>query len=74
MKTDGAAAIARLTALVERQALPARGSYGRLGLNTLIALGADPAVARSTMLAAGIEPENLDRQVTFALRRLDCSY
>lgn len=74
MKAEGATAIPRLTALLERQALPARGSYGRLGLNTLIALGADPALARSTMLAAGVEPESLDRQMTSALRRIDCSY
>jgi hypothetical protein len=74
MKTQACPALPALTALLERRALPAAGSYGRLGLNTLIALGADPGKAKDTMLAAGIEPTVVDKQLTFALRRIDCSY
>ena len=74
MKAAGTAALPALSAALERRAFPAGGSYGRLGLNTLLAIGADPGRARSTMLAAGIEPENLDRQLTRAARSIDCSY
>jgi hypothetical protein len=74
MKTEGAPALPTLTALLERRALPSAGSYGRLGLNTLVALGAEPGQAKDTMLAAGIEPAMVDKQLTSAMRRTDCSY
>ena len=74
MKTEGAAALPAVIALLERRAMPGGGSYGRLGLTTLVALGAEPAKARDVMLTAGIEPETVDKQLAFAQRRSDCSY